>query len=266
MLKIDDVHVRTPGGEILKGFSLEVPAGAVVGLTGRSGAGKTTLIRAILGFLNRDCALNAGSIQLDGRELTRLRPKERRALCGTTIGYIPQSPMTAFDPRVRIGSQMEETLRLRLGLSGADSRRRALEALELVNLPDGARVLESAPSQLSGGMLQRVALALLLAMEPKYILADEPTSALDIENRDLLLELLRQRCSQAGILFISHDVEAMETLCETVVVLDDGRAVEQGTMGELLEHPRQPWTRAYAESWRKRGKEGWKWTELSRTT
>lgn len=262
MLKIENICVQTPDSEILKGFSLELPPKTVVGLTGRSGAGKTTLLRAILGFLNYDCRLTSGRLELDGEDITKMGGRQRRALCGTTIGYIPQSPMTAFDPRMRIGSQMEETLRIRLKLSRAGARERAQEVLKLVNLTDAPRILEAAPSQLSGGMLQRIAMALLLAMKPKYILADEPTSALDIENRNLLLELLKEQCSDAGILLISHDVEAMEQLCENVAVLDDGRVVEQGTMRELLEHPKEPWTRAYAESYHKRGKEGWTWKEL----
>lgn len=202
---------------------------------------------------------------LDDMEITNLRAKQRRDLCGTTIGYIPQTPMTAFDPRLQIGKQMNETLHIRLGLNKADCREQALAALALVNLKDGERVMESTPAQLSGGMLQRVAMALLLVLKPKYILADEPTSALDIENRDILIQLLKERCSGAGILLISHDVEALNSLCKAVVVLDDGRVVEESTMAQLLEHPVHSWSRAFSQSYSKisAGKEVWKWKDLT---
>lgn len=265
MLQIDDIHVRTPQSEILAGFSLSLEPGRIVGLTGRSGAGKTTLIRAIMGFLNRDCTLSAGKIILDGADLARLPSAKRRALCGTSVGYIPQSPMTAFDPRLAIGVQMKETLHARMWVSKKEWTLLALQALALVNLPDGERVLRSTPAQLSGGMLQRVAMAILLAMKPRYILADEPTSALDIENRDLLLGLLRNQCADAGILFISHDVDALGTLCRTVMVLDEGRVVEQGPIAKLLSEPVHPWTKEFAKSYgncETTGKEDWEWRAL----
>lgn len=122
-------------------------------------------------------------------------------------------------------------------------------------------MLDSYPAQLSGGMLQRAAAALLLALHPRYILADEPTSALDAENRTLLLELLEQQRESAGILFISHDVAALRALCGTVYVMEHGMLTEQGTMQELLEHPKQAWTKEYAAANRPVNREGWIWTD-----
>ena len=170
-------------------------------------------------------------------------------------------PMTAFDPRLKLGRQMEETLRLRTGVSGKAALEQAETLLADLGLSQPRRVLDSYPAQLSGGMLQRAAAALLLALHPRYILADEPTSALDAENRTLLLELLEQQRESAGILFISHDVAALRALCGTVYVMEHGMLTEQGTMQELLEHPKQAWTKEYAAANRPVSREGWTWTD-----
>ena len=156
---------------------------------------------------------------------------------------------------------MEETLRLRAGVSGKAALERAETLLTDLGLSQPRRVLDSYPAQLSGGMLQRAAAALLLALHPRYILADEPTSALDAENRTLLLELLEQQRESAGILFISHDVAALRALCGTVYVMEHGMLTEQGTMQELLEHPKQAWTKEYAAANRPVNREGWTWTD-----
>lgn len=262
MLNVKNICVKTKKKNILDNFSLQLKPNQIIGLTGESGAGKTTLIRAIMGFLNKECLLTSGNIFLDGQELTLLSANKRRAFCGTIIGYIPQSPMTSFDPRLKIGDQMVETLNVHLKKTQSECEIVALEALNMVNLSEGKRVMESIPAQLSGGMLQRVAMALLISMNPQYILADEPTSALDIENRDLLLKLLKKECFDAGILFISHDVEAMKKLCETVIVMEKGRSVEQGTMSELLTSPKQAWTKRFAKSYSNLRREEWMWREL----
>ena len=140
-------------------------------------------------------------------------------------------------------------------------RERAEALLAELGLSQSRRVLDSYPAQLSGGMLQRAAAALLMALHPKYILADEPTSALDAENRTLLLELLEKQRETAGILFISHDVAALRALCGTVYVMEHGMLTEQGTMQELLEHPKQAWTKEYAAANRPASREGWTWTD-----
>ena len=198
---------------------------------------------------------------MDGQSLWTLPPRKRRELCGTTLGFIPQNPMTAFDPRLKMGRQMEETLRLRTGVFGKEAVERAETLLAELGLSQSRRVLDSYPAQLSGGMLQRAAAALLLALHPRYILADEPTSALDAENRTLLLELLEKQRETAGILFISHDVAALRTLCGTVHVMEHGMLTEQGTIQELLEHPKQAWTKEYAAANHPVSREGWTWTD-----
>ena len=237
MLEVQNLSVTARNGtQLLKQISFQIEIGEAVGLTGQSGAGKTTLLKALLGILSGGCQVSGGTIQVDGQSLWALSPRKRRELCGTTLGFIPQNPMTAFDPRLKLGRQMEETLRLRTGVSGKEAVEQAEALLAELGLSQPRRVLDSYPAQLSGGMLQRAAAALLMALHPKYILADEPTSALDAENRTLLLELLEKQRETAGILFISHDVAALRALCGTVYVMEHGMLTEQGTMQELLEH------------------------------
>lgn len=231
MLEVNNLSVTArSGAQLLNQISFQIEIGEAIGLTGQSGAGKTTLLKALLGILSGGCQVSGGTIQVDGQSLWTLPPRKRRELCGTTLGFIPQNPMTAFDPRLKMGRQMEETLRLRTGVFGKEA-------------------------------VERAAAALLLALHPRYILADEPTSALDAENRTLLLELLEKQRETAGILFISHDVAALRTLCGTVHVMEHGMLTEQGTIQELLEHPKQAWTKEYAAANRPVNRVGWTWTD-----
>jgi len=258
MLETKDLTVSAKDGVLLlKNVSLKLEPGQVVGLTGQSGAGKTTLLRALLGLLNPGCRVTGGEIWIDGKEQPQFSRKERRLLRGTTLGFIPQNPMTAFDSRVKIGAQMAETLRLRVDLSKAEAGHRSRMLLEELGIAEPERVLNSLPGQLSGGQLQRVTAALLLALKPKYILADEPTSALDEENRRLLLDLLAKQ--SAGILFISHDVAALERLCSIVHVMESGQITESASMTELLSAPKRTWTKEFSAAWKSPDKEGWTW-------
>lgn len=260
MLETKELTVSSKGGvPLLQNVSLKLEQGQVIGLTGQSGAGKTTFLRALLGLLNPGCRVSSGEVWIDGKALSQLSKKEQRLLRGTTLGFIPQNPMTAFDSRVKIGAQMAETLRLRAGLSKSEAGRNSRTLLAELGIEEPDRVLNSIPGQLSGGQLQRVTAALLLALEPKYILADEPTSALDEENRRLLLELLSKQ--SAGILFISHDVAALESLCATVHVMESGQITESAPMAELLNAPKRTWTKEFAAAWKSPDKEGWTWMD-----
>jgi ABC-type glutathione transport system ATPase component len=240
-------------------FSLQY--GESIGLTGQSGAGKTTLIKAVMGILGKTCRVKEGDILLDGLGLTALSSSRKRDLCGTTLGYIPQNPMTAFDRRIKIGKQIIETFRMRLRLSKEEAYHLALEKLQMVNLDDTSRVMESYPLQLSGGMLQRVSMAILLGLKPKYILADEPTSALDEDNRDMILDLLMNQMNDSGILMISHDVFALESLCEMILVMERGRIIEGGPMEKLLLSPKQEWTKKFSAANIKLDRRKWEWME-----
>ncbi len=212
MLEIKNLTVKVKNDTpILTDVSLSIDEGTCIGLTGASGSGKTTLIKSIMGMNSGDLEIAQGQILLDGDNLLIHGAKERRALCGKTIGFIPQNPMTAFFPHAKMERQIIETLRMHTGLDKKQAHALAENVLRQVNLTDTKRVLSAYPGELSGGMLQRIAMALILGTKPKYVLADEPTSALDEANRDLLLELLRKYQKTAAILFISHDTEAMKT-------------------------------------------------------
>ena len=238
MLKIEQLDVKERSGRyLLKDISMEIPAGRVIGLTGKSGSGKTTLLRSILGMLHTSCHIDAGKILLDDIDLSHLSRKSHRELCGKKLGFIPQNPMTAFDSRLKIGYQMRETFVNRLHLNTSEATDLAKEKLVSVNLKDTDRILGAYPSELSGGMLQRVAAAILLGMSPDYVLADEPTAALDEENRDLLLLIMQEQMKDKGILFVSHDVAALKNLCQNVYVLGAGKIIEHGTMDKLLSSP-----------------------------
>jgi len=261
ILKLDRLAVTAAGGRmLLRGVSLQVRLGEAVGVTGESGSGKTTLLKAAMGVPGKGCSVSGGSIELDGRRLEGLAPGERRLLAGTSLGFIPQLPMTAFDARIEVGRQMRAIFRKRLGLSRAAASELAREKLRQANLPDADRVLASRPGALSGGMLQRTTIAILLGLQPSYVLADEPTSALDPDNREAVVRLLLQmKSASAGLLIVSHDPEVLERLCDRVLVLHDGELVEQGSMAELLARPRRGWTRRFAATALQQREGEWAW-------
>ena len=264
MLEIKNLTVKVKNNTpILTDVSLSIDEGSCIGLTGASGSGKTTLIKSIMGMNSGDLEITQGQILLDGDNLLIHGAKERRALCGKTIGFIPQNPMTAFFPHAKMERQIIETLRIHTGLDKKQAYALAENVLRQVNLTDTKRVLSAYPGELSGGMLQRIAMALILGTKPKYILADEPTSALDEANRDLLLELLRKCQKTAAILFISHDTEAVKALCPITHVMECGKIIETQATEQLFIHPQQPWTKRFAEAACHREEVNWKWTALN---
>lgn len=262
ILKVKNLTVTAEKAQpLIKDISFNLNPGDCLGLTGASGSGKTTIIKAIMGILPYSCSITNGQILLNGQALETLSAKKRRAYCGTVLGFIPQSPMTAFDPHMKIGAQMEQTFRLRLRWTKEKARQLAREQLSQVKL-DPVRVMESFPGQLSGGMLQRVAMACLAGLNPQYILADEPTSALDEENRDHLLSLLRETYHSAGILFISHDVAAIKSLCRETLVMNNGILIERQPTEKLFESPHQAWTKRFVDTTKFQEGGGWEWKAL----
>lgn len=263
MLKIERLTVKEKSGcSLLENVSLGIPAGQIIGLTGHSGSGKTTILRSVFGMLHNNCKITNGEILLDESDLSKLSQKEHRVLCGKRLGFIPQNPMTAFDSRLKVGYQIQETFQKRLHLNKGAAHELAKENLMLVNLKDTDRVLDAYPSELSGGMLQRVASAILLGMSPDYILADEPTAALDEENRDQILTIMQRQMQGKGILFVSHDIEALKSLCQKVYVLGTGRIIEHGTMETLLSHPETDWMKQFAKLCHEESRGEWKWEKL----
>ncbi len=267
MLKIDQLSVREKNGSLLLDqVSVEIQAGQVIGLTGHSGSGKTTLLRSVFGMLHSGCRIENGTVFLDEIDLMELSKRKHRMLCGKKIGFIPQTPMTAFDSRMKIGVQMQETFMMGLKLNKVSAIALAKEKLLLVNHKDGDRILNAYPSELSGGMLQRVAAAILLGMSPDYILADEPTAALDDENRNLLLDVMSKQMGDKGILLVSHDVDALCKLCHKVYVLGAGKVIEQGAMEQLLSTPKTDWMRQFSGLTNKESRGDWKWEKSSYRT
>ena len=241
-LQLRDVQVRFGDRLAASVAALDVDAGEIVGLAGESGSGKSMTIQAVLGLAGTAGATVSGSIRLDGVELTGMPPARLRAIRGRRVAAIFQSPGLAFNPVFRVGTIMTRALRLH-GLSAAEARERADAALRSVLLPP--ELLRRYPSQLSGGQLQRVAIALALALRAEVLLADEPTSALDVTVQAEVLGLLRELRDTRGmaILFVSHDLAVIAELCDRVAVMRAGEIIEQGATSDVIASPRHDYTR-----------------------
>lgn len=260
MIEVKNLLVQTSKGlTLLDHVEFILKPGTCIGLTGASGSGKTTLLKALMGVSDRDVSVHSGQILLDGEDLLEKPGKMRRDLCGTTLGFIPQNPMTAFNLHVPVGTQMSETFRKRLQIEKAAAHKLSREVLQKVNLLDTERVYRSCPSQLSGGMLQRVAMAILIGLSPRYIFADEPTSALDEENKTYLVHELIRMKRQAAILFVSHDDTAIRTLCDELLVMQSGTIVERGAMEDLFNTPHEEWTKEFVQLSLAEEGDGWTW-------
>ncbi len=248
MLEVKNLSAYTSSGKkLLEGICFTAQQGICTGITGPSGSGKTTLLKAILGVTGEAVSITNGEILLEGADLLKKTDAERRRLCGTELGFIPQNPMTAFNRYISVGAQMSETFRKRLGLAKGDAKQLSVEMLKSVNLPDTDRIYGACPGQLSGGMLQRVTVAILLGLKPRYILADEPTSALDEKNKqDFLMKRLNQLKGSAAILFVSHDDSAIRQLCDEVMILRNGNVVEKQSTNEIFLNPKNNWTKEFA--------------------
>lgn len=240
------VSDRDAGAAILRGVSLELQAGEVLGLVGESGAGKSTIAKAVLGVLPRTVRITTGTVLFGGRDLLRLPPRELREIHGSEITLIPQDPMTGLNPGRRIESQLTDGLRLKLGMKSAAARERALTLLDEVHIREPERVLKAYPHELSGGMRQRVLIAAAFAMNPKLVIADEPTTALDVTVQKQILRLIRAMQAKHGtsVIFVTHDLGVVAQICDRVMLLYGGMVVETGNTGDILTNPRHPYMRA----------------------
>ncbi len=246
LLAIEDlaVHYRTRRGTIraVDGASFSVPDGAIVGLVGESGCGKTTLARAITGVMPANASIERGAIVFDGRDLRRLAARDYAALRWRAFAFVPQSAMNSLDPVYRIGTQIGEVLTKRGGFDRARARRRAAELFELVGIDP--RRLRDYPHQFSGGMRQRAAIALALALEPKLIIADEPVTALDVIVQRQVLDVVRalQKRLKLSMVLVTHDISVVAYVCDRIVVMYAGQVVEAGAAGDVLQRPHHPYT------------------------
>ena len=235
---------------VVRGVALRIGAGEVHGLVGESGAGKSMIGRSVLGLLPRRAEVRAGHVRYGHTDLLRLDAADRRRLLGRDISVIPQDPMMSLNPVKRIRTQMVDLFHHRIGLSRTASHTRAVALLDEVMIRDAARVAELYPHELSGGMRQRVLIALAFAGEPRLIIAEEPTTALDVTVQWGILRLLRDMQTRHGaaVLFITHDLGIVAKICRTMTVLHAGRVLEQGRAADLLANPRHPYTRALLAS------------------
>ena len=246
MLEIKDLHVQfhTSDHEAVRGISLRVDDGEIMGLVGESGSGKSVTAMMIAGLLREDRVRTEGQILLDGRDMLAVDGDDLLSYQGKEIGVVFQEPMSALNPVMRIGPQVEESLRVHTKLSKEERRELALQAMRDVELDDVEEVYRKFPHELSGGMLQRVCIAAAIISRPRLLLADEPTTALDVTIQAQILELLKRlnRERDMSILFISHNLHVVRKLCTRVAVMQKGRIVEEGETEQVFHHPRDPYT------------------------
>lgn len=230
---------------VVKDFDLILQSGDRIGIVGESGSGKSMSALAIAGLLNRHDMEKKGEILFDGKDLLTLKRGQLRQYQGKDISIIFQEPMTSLNPVKKIGWQVEESLRIHTKLSKEERKKKAIDILKEVELPDAETVYHKYPHELSGGMRQRVMIAAAMICEPKILIADEPTTALDVTTQVQIIELMKQLNEKKGtaILFISHDLSLVETLCNQVIVMKDGEIVESGSTQDIFEHPKCQYTK-----------------------
>ncbi len=230
---------------VLCGISFDIKPGETLCMVGESGCGKSVSTLAIMDLLPLNGKVVSGSIKLDGRELSDLSAKERNAVRGTGMGMIFQEPMTALNPLLTIGYQMTEGLRFHRGMGRKDAEERCRQALERVGVANAAERMKQYPFQLSGGLRQRIMIAMVLSLGPSLLIADEPTTALDVTIQKQVLILLKdlKKDLKAGILFITHDLGVVAEIADRVVVLYAGHKVEEGYVRDIFTNPLHPYTR-----------------------
>ncbi len=242
-----DVRFATPRGVLraVDDLSFSVDAGETLAIVGESGCGKSVTSMSVLRLIQEPPGRVRGSVRLDGRELLSLSEREMRALRGKDIGMIFQEPMTSLNPVLTVGRQIGETLRVHEGLSARAATARAIDMLALVGIPEPARRVREYPHQLSGGMRQRVMIAIALACTPRLLIADEPTTALDVTIQAQILDLMRDLKTRVGaaIMLITHDLGVVAEMAQRVVVMYAGRKVEEATVEDLFARPLHPYTR-----------------------
>ena len=241
-------HFRTEQGvnRAVNGVSFHLDAGETLAIVGESGCGKSVTAMSILRLLPQPPAKSAGSIRFQGRELLTAPEQEMRAIRGNDISMIFQEPMTSLNPVLTIGRQIMEPLSLHQKLGREAATARAVEMLRLANIPEPERRIGQYPHELSGGMRQRVMIAMALACDPKLLIADEPTTALDVTVQAQILDLMRQLKEKTGtaIILITHDLGVVAEMAQRVIVMYAGKIVEQATVEELFANPKHPYTRA----------------------
>lgn len=231
--------------------SLDLAPGEALGLVGETGCGKSVLTRAAFGLVPSPPArITNGSVLFEGREILHLNEKEQRAMRGRDVAMIFQDPMTFINPVFKVGTQLVDAIRVQRGINKADARKVALTMLDRVQLPNAQRQFDSYPHQLSGGMRQRVLIAMALAAEPKLLIADEPTTALDVTIQAQILDLMRSLVEDMGIslIMISHDLGVVAEICSRVAVMYAGQIIEDAPIANIFSHPTHPYTKGLLDA------------------
>jgi peptide/nickel transport system ATP-binding protein len=251
LLRVDGLRVTVSGGaEAVRGVSFAVRRGETVGLVGESGSGKSLTCRAVLGLLAPGCARSAGTIELGGEDLTALGRRGWDAVRGSRVGVVFQDPASYLNPSIPVGRQLAETLRVHTKAGRAEAHRRAVELFASVGLREPEAVYRRYPHELSGGMAQRVLIAIALSGDPDLLIADEATSALDVLVQAEVLALLRTLAEERGLalLLVTHDLAVVAEVCDRVLVCYRGELVEQGRTEDVIAAPRHPHTRALLDA------------------
>ena len=255
VLDVQGLTVRLPSGadrtHAVENVSFAVASGEIVCVVGESGSGKSVTAHAIMGLLPpRQLTIAGGRVLLEGADLLTKSPAEMRRIRGDRISMIFQEPMTALNPVMRVGAQIEEVLKIHSDLTEGERRRRVLEVMESVRLPEPERLIDVYPHQLSGGQRQRIMIAAALALDPVLLIADEPTTALDVTTQAQILKLIKELRERrdTGVLFITHDFGVVAEVAHRVVVMQHGRVVEQGSTEDVLRRPRDDYTRMLIRS------------------
>ena len=240
-------HARGQEVKAVRGVNLDVYQGEIVGIVGESGSGKSVTMKAVLGILPDNATIQAESLKLHDTEMTALSDEEYRKLRGRAMTMIFQDPMTALDPVMTVGRHMEEVLRRNLGMTDkAEIRKKSIEMLDKVGIPAPESRLKQYPHEFSGGMRQRVLIAMALACNPKMLIADEPTTALDVTIQAQILDLLQELEEQyhTSIVLITHDMGVVATVCQRIAIMYGGLIMETGTSDEIFYDPKHPYTKA----------------------
>lgn len=230
---------------VVKDVNFSLEEGEILGIVGESGSGKSMTALAVAGLLSRKDMTKTGRILFDGEELLSMKRADLRKLQGNEIGMIFQEPMTALNPTMKIGRQVEEALRIHFDMTREEQKKTALEWLDKVELEDVERVYDSYPHELSGGMRQRVMIAAAMVSNPRLLIADEPTTALDVTVQAQILKLLRKinQKNHTAIMFISHDLSLVRQLCHRVIVMKEGCIVEEGECEDIFNAPSEDYTK-----------------------
>ncbi|MDG9927707.1 MULTISPECIES: ABC transporter ATP-binding protein [unclassified Pseudomonas] len=253
LLEIRNLSVRFGGADavpVVDGLDLSVERGEVLAIVGESGSGKSVTMMALMGLVDAPGIVRADRLRFDGHDMLALKGRQRRKVVGKDLAMVFQDPMTALNPSYTIGFQIEEVLRQHLGLRGKAARARALQLLERVEIPAAASRLDAYPHQLSGGMSQRVAIAMAIAAEPRLLIADEPTTALDVTIQAQIMALLLdlQLSEGMGLVLITHDLAVVAETAQRVCVMYAGQAVEIGRVPALFDAPTHPYTEALLQA------------------